>query len=268
MVILTKIAHGIGIFFLYSLMLSVWIFGLAALSWGLRISKPAYLVQHGFVIVFGILTCLLPALIGFFVHKFQIPVSVPTKYFMYFMILISVLAFSLTPWCRYALGYMRGIPAGYAIKGKTVYYDLKKIEGADAQTFQVLFSVKREKDSRSFDFAKDGSHIFFDGKRYDEVLVDSFEHIDGLYFRDANAVYYCRTDPAFQLSYLSKVDGAIPNMFEVQGEYGYDGVRYYHTDRKLERYHHGGELEGKRDDTYIPSEWITSTSTKKSDSKN
>ena len=90
---------------------------------------------------------------------------------------------------------LTGCRRGYTIEDGKVYYEYwnegsgqnkRLIKGADARTFEIL---KFDCDC-SFEFGKDKSRVYIDGKSIDNIDPGSFRFIDDYVFRDKDSAYF------------------------------------------------------------------------------
>ena len=113
----------------------------------------------------------------------------------------------------------------YSRDKNNIYYDNKKIEGADLPTFQRI---------DEYIYSKDKNNIYFRGKKISGVDKETFEKIDKYnYSKDKNNIYY--ND--------KKIEGVDKNTFELTYDFGSVVNEYYSKD-KNNVYYENKKLKG------------------------
>lgn len=113
----------------------------------------------------------------------------------------------------------------YSRDKNNIYYDNKKIEGADLPTFQRI---------DEYIYSKDKNNIYFRGKKISGVDKDTFEKIDKYnYSKDKNNIYYDD----------KKIEGVDKNTFELTYDFGSVVNEYYSKD-KNNVYYENKKLKG------------------------
>ena len=117
-------------------------------------------------------------------------------------------------------------PQTYEVINKNnIYYDNKKIEGADLPTFQRI---------DEYIYSKDKNNIYFRGKKISGVDKETFEKIDKYnYSKDKNNIYYDD----------KKIEGVDKNTFELTYDFGSVVNEYYSKD-KNNVYYENKKLKG------------------------
>ena len=113
----------------------------------------------------------------------------------------------------------------YSRDKNNIYYDNKKIEGADLPTFQRI---------DEYIYSKDKNNIYFRGKKISGVDKETFEKIDKYnYSKDKNNIYYDD----------KKIEGVDKNTFELTYDFGSVVNEYYSKD-KNNVYYENKKLKG------------------------
>ena len=113
----------------------------------------------------------------------------------------------------------------YSRDKNNIYYDNKKIEGADLSTFQRI---------DEYIYSKDKNNIYFRGKKISGVDKETFEKIDKYnYSKDKNNIYYDN----------KKIEGVDKNTFELTYDFGSVVNEYYSKD-KNNVYYENKKLKG------------------------
>lgn len=113
----------------------------------------------------------------------------------------------------------------YSRDKNNIYYDNKKIEGADLPTFQRI---------DEYIYSKDKNNIYFRGKKISGVDKETFEKIDKYnYSKDKNNIYYDD----------KKIEGVDKNTFELMYDFGSVVNEYYSKD-KNNVYYENKKLKG------------------------
>ena len=113
----------------------------------------------------------------------------------------------------------------YSRDKNNIYYDNKKIEGADLPTFQRI---------DEYIYSKDKNNIYFRGKKISGVDKETFEKIDKYnYSKDKNNIYYDN----------KKIEGVDKNTFELTYDFGSVVNEYYSKD-KNNVYYENKKLKG------------------------
>ena len=113
----------------------------------------------------------------------------------------------------------------YSRDKNNIYYDNKKIEGADLLTFQRI---------DEYIYSKDKNNIYFRGKKISGVDKETFEKIDKYnYSKDKNNIYYDD----------KKIEGVDKNTFELTYDFGSVVNEYYSKD-KNNVYYENKKLKG------------------------
>ena len=113
----------------------------------------------------------------------------------------------------------------YSRDKNNIYYDNKKIEGADLSTFQRI---------DEYIYSKDKNNIYFRGKKISGVDKETFEKIDKYnYSKDKNNIYYDD----------KKIEGVDKNTFELTYDFGSVVNEYYSKD-KNNVYYENKKLKG------------------------
>ena len=113
----------------------------------------------------------------------------------------------------------------YSRDKNNIYYDNKKIEGADLPTFQRI---------DEYIYSKDKNNIYFRGKKISGVDKETFEKIDKYnYSKDKNNIYYDD----------KKIEGVDKNTFELTYDFGSVVNEYYSKD-KNNVYYKNKKLKG------------------------
>ena len=113
----------------------------------------------------------------------------------------------------------------YSRDKNNIYYDNKKIEGADLPTFQRI---------DEYIYSKDKNNIYFRGKKISGVDKDTFEKIDKYnYSKDKNNIYYDD----------KKIEGVDKNTFELTYDFG-SVVNGYYSKDKNNVYYENKKLKG------------------------
>ena len=113
----------------------------------------------------------------------------------------------------------------YSRDKNNIYYDNKKIEGADLPTFQRI---------DEYIYSKDKNNIYFRGKKISGADKDTFEKIDKYnYSKDKNNIYYDD----------KKIEGVDKNTFELTYDFGSVVNEYYSKD-KNNVYYENKKLKG------------------------
>lgn len=113
----------------------------------------------------------------------------------------------------------------YSRDKNNIYYDNKKIEGADLPTFQRI---------DEYIYSKDKNNIYFRGKKISGVDKETFEKIDKYnYSKDKNNIYYDD----------KKIEGVDKNTFELTYDFG-SVVNGYYSKDKNNVYYENKKLKG------------------------
>ena len=113
----------------------------------------------------------------------------------------------------------------YSRDKNNIYYDNKKIEGADLPTFQRI---------DEYIYSNDKNNIYFRGKKISGVDKETFEKIDKYnYSKDKNNIYYDD----------KKIEGVDKNTFELTYDFGSVVNEYYSKD-KNNVYYENKKLKG------------------------
>lgn len=113
----------------------------------------------------------------------------------------------------------------YSRDKNNIYYDNKKIEGADLSTFQRI---------DEYIYSKDKNNIYFRGKKISGVDKETFEKIDKYnYSKDKNNIYYDD----------KKIEGVDKNTFELTYDFG-SVVNGYYSKDKNNVYYENKKLKG------------------------
>ena len=113
----------------------------------------------------------------------------------------------------------------YSRDKNNIYYDNKKIEGADLFTFQRI---------DEYIYSKDKNNIYFRGKKISGVDKETFEKIDKYnYSKDKNNIYYDD----------KKIEGVDKNTFELTYDFG-SVVNGYYSKDKNNVYYENKKLKG------------------------
>ena len=76
-----------------------------------------------------------------------------------------------------------GIGSSYAKDKNSVYYKGKVIENADVETFEII---------DNFGYSKDKNSVYLEGEKFLKVDPNTFEVLDYDYIKDKNSVYFQR----------------------------------------------------------------------------
>lgn len=115
----------------------------------------------------------------------------------------------------------------YSKDKNNVYYDFKKIEGADIKSFEPLGYV----------IGKDKNSVYYETQKINGVDANSFESLGENFFKDKNNVYYQRSEFTDNpdISYkFPKIEGADPKSFEAIDNFvGKDKNSVYYETQKI-----------------------------------